>query len=262
MARTAPVPNIPAIPGMNPGVFILGGGGSGGGRGGRGGNGAGGDQGAGGKNGGNGAQGGGRNAGSCGQGSGGGCPNPAHGGAGGTQAGHPMDPVTGRVYTVAVTDMALPGAFPLVIERAYSSAQRDRDYGLGHGWNHSLGWRVIELRRRRVRVITETALAWGQQPEVIPASPPRGGPPLNFRPAGAGSPLDRTPQQAAQGNTAALDDARRANATRYQQQLEADRAAGRNNLSDAEIQRRSNRVAGMTPGVFGGTGENNDWGPT
>ncbi|WP_165373726.1 MULTISPECIES: YwqJ-related putative deaminase [Sorangium] len=159
MARTAPVPNIPAIPGMNPGVFIMGGGAGGGGRGGRGGNGRGGDQGAGGKNGGNGADGGGRNAGSCGQGSGGGCPNPAHGGGGGTQAGHPIDPVTGRVYTLAVTDMALPGAFPLVIERAYSSAQRDVDDGLGHGWNHSLGWRVIELRRRRARVVTATALA-------------------------------------------------------------------------------------------------------
>ncbi|MDC0680140.1 DUF6531 domain-containing protein [Sorangium atrum] len=159
MARTAPVPNIPAIPGMNPGVFILGGGAGGGGSGGRGGNGAGGDQGAGGKNGGNGAQGGGRNAGSCGQGSGGGCPNPTHGGGGGTHAGHPIDPVTGRVYTLAVTDMALPGAFPLVIERAYNSAQRDLDYGLGYGWNHSLGWRVIELRRRRVRVVTATALA-------------------------------------------------------------------------------------------------------
>ncbi|WP_437659614.1 YwqJ-related putative deaminase [Sorangium sp. So ce1182] len=159
MARTAPVPNIPAIPGMNPGVFIMGGGAGGGGSGGRGGNGAGGDQGAGGKNGGNGAQGGGPNASSCGQGSGGGCPNPSHGGGGGTQAGHPMDPVTGRVYTLAVTDMALPGAFPLVIERAYSSAQRDLDYGLGHGWNHSLGWRVIELRRRRVRIVTATALA-------------------------------------------------------------------------------------------------------
>ncbi|AUX36884.1 uncharacterized protein SOCE836_091020 [Sorangium cellulosum] len=151
---------------MNPGVFILGGGGAGGGSGGRGGNGAGGEQGAGGGNGGNGAQGGGPNAGSCGQGSGGGCPNPVHGGGGGTQAGHPIDPVTGRVYTLAVTDMALPGAFPLVIERAYSSAQRDVDDGLGHGWNHSLGWRVVELRRRRVRVVTETALACeGPRPE-------------------------------------------------------------------------------------------------
>lgn len=166
MARTAPVPNIPAIPGMNPGVFILGGGGVGGGRGGRGGNRAGRDQGARGRNGGNGARGGGRNARGCGRGSGGGCPNPVHGGRGGTQAGHPIDPVTGRVYTLAVTDMALPGAFPLVIERAYSSAQHHLDYGLGYGWNHSLGWRVVELRGRRVRVVTEAALACeGPRPE-------------------------------------------------------------------------------------------------
>ncbi|AUX19913.1 uncharacterized protein SOCEGT47_003670 [Sorangium cellulosum] len=45
MARTAPIPNIPAIPGMNPGVFILGGGGSGGGGNGRGGDGRGDGQG-------------------------------------------------------------------------------------------------------------------------------------------------------------------------------------------------------------------------
>jgi RHS repeat-associated protein len=102
----------------------------------------------------------------------------------------------------------------------------------------------------------------GQQPEVVPASPPGGGPPANFRPAAAGTPLDRARQQAAGGNTAALDDARRANSARYRQQLENDRAAGRNNLSNDEIQRRSDRVGGMTPGVFGGTGVNNDWGPT
>jgi hypothetical protein len=102
----------------------------------------------------------------------------------------------------------------------------------------------------------------GQQPQTVPASPPGGGPPANFRPAAGGTPLDRTRQQAAQGSTAALDDARRANSARYRQQLEADRAAGRNNLSNAEIQRRSDRVAGMTPGVFGGSGVNNDWGPT
>ncbi|WP_437781628.1 hypothetical protein [Sorangium sp. So ce1097] len=35
MARTAPVPNIPAIPGMNPGVFVMSGGAGGGGQGGR-----------------------------------------------------------------------------------------------------------------------------------------------------------------------------------------------------------------------------------
>ena len=31
MARTAPVPNIPAPPGMNPGTWVMGGGGAGGG---------------------------------------------------------------------------------------------------------------------------------------------------------------------------------------------------------------------------------------
>ncbi|WP_437760794.1 hypothetical protein [Sorangium sp. So ce1389] len=49
MARTAPVPNIPAIPGMNPGTWIMGGGGGGGGGNGRGGRGRGGKQGAGGR---------------------------------------------------------------------------------------------------------------------------------------------------------------------------------------------------------------------
>ncbi len=166
MARTAPVPNMVAIPGMNPGLFVLGGGGDAGGSGAGKGKGKGGKQGAKGKNGGKDATGGGKNAGACGQGSGGGCPNPQHGSGGGTQAGHPIDPITGRVYTIAVTDMALPGAFPLVIERAYSSAQAHIDNGLGYGWNHSLGWRVIE-GRRRVRVMTDSALECeGPLPEM------------------------------------------------------------------------------------------------
>lgn len=165
MARTAPVPNMVAIPGMNPGLFVLGGGGDGGGSGAGAGKGKNGKQGANGKNGGKDASGGGKNAGACGAGSGGGCPNPQHGGGGGTAAGHPIDPVTGRVYTLAAADMVLPGAFPLVIERAYSSAQADVDSGLGYGWNHSLGWRIIE-GRRRVRIMTENALACeGPRPE-------------------------------------------------------------------------------------------------
>ncbi|WP_437737373.1 RHS repeat-associated core domain-containing protein [Sorangium sp. So ce1335] len=142
MARTAPVPNIPAIPGMNPGVWIMGGGGGGAGGNGRGGNGSGDGQGAGGGNGGNDAQGGGKGAGSCGPGTGAGCPNPSHGGGGGTHAGDPIDPVTGRVYTVPAVDLALPGPLPLVIKRAYSSSARDRDVGLGRGWAHSLAWEI------------------------------------------------------------------------------------------------------------------------
>ena len=52
MARTAPVPNFPAIPGMNPGMFLLGGGGDGGGSGAVGGRGKGAGQGGSGKGGG------------------------------------------------------------------------------------------------------------------------------------------------------------------------------------------------------------------
>lgn len=147
MARTAPVPNIPAIPGMNPGIFILGGGGDGGGSGAGGGKGKGGKQGAGGKNGGKDANGGGKGAGSCGAGSGGGCPNPKHGGGGKTHAGDPVDPVNGRVYTIVQTDLPLVGPFVFPLQRAYSSFACERDVGLGPGWSHSLAW-SIELRRR------------------------------------------------------------------------------------------------------------------
>ncbi|WP_437620333.1 RHS repeat-associated core domain-containing protein [Sorangium sp. So ce1151] len=151
MARTAPIPNIPAIPGMNPGVWILGGGGAGGGGRGPGGNGNGGDQGGDGQNNGKDAKGGGKSAKGCGQGSGAGCPNPAHGNGGSVSAGDPVDVLTGRVYTVPAVDLGLPGPLPLAIERHYSSAARDRDVGLGFGWSHSLAWE-IEQRRRTVRV--------------------------------------------------------------------------------------------------------------
>jgi len=115
MARTAPIPNIPAIPGMNPGVFILGGGGSGPGGGKGDGKGGANAQGATGENGGDGANGGGKGTGSCGPGSGGGCPNPKHGGGGGTHAGDPVDPLTGRVYTIAQPDLPLAGPLLFVI---------------------------------------------------------------------------------------------------------------------------------------------------
>jgi RHS repeat-associated protein len=148
MPRTAPVPNIPAIPGMNPGAWVKGGGagggsGSGSGKGGKNG------QGAGGGNGGNGAEGGGKGAGSCGNGSkdGGGCPNNHDGGGGGLSRGDPVDVVTGRVFTVPVADVSFPGPLPLLIERAYSSHARARDVGLGPGWTHSLAWQIVERRR-------------------------------------------------------------------------------------------------------------------
>ena len=147
MARTAPVPNFPAIPGMNPGLFVLGGGGDGGGSGAGGGKGKGQGQGANGKNGGKDANGGGKGAGSCGPGSGGGCMNPAHGSGAGTHAGDPVDVATGRVYTLPQTDLVLTGPLWLAVQRSYSSAAAEHDVGLGHGWSHTLAW-SIEARRR------------------------------------------------------------------------------------------------------------------
>ncbi|WP_438003444.1 DUF6531 domain-containing protein [Sorangium sp. So ce321] len=161
MARTAPVPNIPAIPGMNPGVFIMGGGGGGGGGNGRGGRGGANGQGASGENGGNGAQGGGKGANGSGPGGGGACPNPRHGNRG-VSAGDPVDVLTGRVYTLPVVDLALGGPLPLVIQRSYSSQACDRDIGLGRGWSHSLGWE-IEERRRSVLIHTP----WGPPIKVL-----------------------------------------------------------------------------------------------
>jgi RHS repeat-associated protein len=151
LVRTAPVPNMAAIPGMNPGIFVLGGGGDGGGEGGEGGDGKGGKQGANGKNGGKNANGGGKNANGCGPGGGSGCPNPAHGNRG-TAAGDPVDPVTGRVYTLAIADLSLSGPLPLFLKRSYSTSACEHDVGLGFGWMHSLAWSLFETRRT-VRVV-------------------------------------------------------------------------------------------------------------
>ncbi|WP_437635828.1 DUF6531 domain-containing protein [Sorangium sp. So ce854] len=147
MARTAPVPNIPAIPGMNPGVFVMGGGGGGGGSGARGGNGSKNGQGSDGKNGGSAASGGGKSACRSPGKDGGGCPQ-HHGGSSSGAASHgdPIDVITGRVFTAPVVDLDLPGPLPLELARSYSTTSRERDIGLGHGWTHSFAWEV-ELRR-------------------------------------------------------------------------------------------------------------------
>ncbi|MGK3999378.1 DUF6531 domain-containing protein [Sorangium sp. So ce1024] len=136
---------------MNPGVFIMGGGGAGGGRGGPNGGAGQSRQGANGQNGGNDGQGGGRGANGCGQGSGAGCPNPAHGGGGGTAAGDPVDIADGRVFTIPQLDLVLPGPLLLLLHRSYSTSARERDVGLGPGWSHSLS-HEIEVRRRTIVV--------------------------------------------------------------------------------------------------------------
>lgn len=54
-----------------------------------------------------------------------------------TVTGHPIDLVTGNLFT-DVIDVALPGPLPLVIERVYESCASARAGVLGHGWSHTL----------------------------------------------------------------------------------------------------------------------------
>ncbi len=135
MARTAPVPNIPAIPGMCPGIAVLAGGaGSGGGSG----------KGAGTGGGGVGADG----QGGAGQTSGDGraaadaC----------TREGDPVDVATGAVVHQNV-DFELTGVWSFIWRRTYLSSRSVRnDAQLGHGWSHPYSQR-LEVRRRRVLYI-------------------------------------------------------------------------------------------------------------
>lgn len=142
MARTAPAPDIPPIPGMCPSVAVLAGGGdAGGGGGGSAGDGSG-DEHAGAGQGGENAEADGRGA-----------PDyeryPECG-----YASHPVDVVTGRAFTHPIVDLDLPGPLPLRFSRMYSSKMAGRDAGLGFGWAHTFGWE-IEVTRRRVTVWNE-----------------------------------------------------------------------------------------------------------
>jgi YD repeat-containing protein len=136
--RSAPAPDLLPIPGMNQGIAIAAG--SGGSGGGDGGAGEGGDgEGAGGGSGGKDASGDNREA-----------PDKEKYPTCGTES-HPVDVVTGRVFTHPVTDVQLPGPLPFTFERSYSSGASKKDQGLGWGWAHSLGW-FVEVEPRRVIV--------------------------------------------------------------------------------------------------------------
>ena len=131
-----------AVPGMNPGTFVAGGGGDGGGgSGGRGGA-RGGGRGGDGSSGREDASGGGKEA-----------PDPDRYPVCGSKS-HPVDVITGRAYTHPIEDFSLGGPLPLVFRRVCSSKVYQCDLGLGPSWAHTLGWR-LKIDRRAVRVHTE-----------------------------------------------------------------------------------------------------------
>jgi|GEM_PF-2484155 len=128
MARTAPVPNMVAIPGMNPGTIVAGGGGGSGG--GSGGSGKGGKDGKGGdgSDGGDDAEGGGKD------------------GKGGEGCGDPVCPITGKMF-LEVMDFAFAATKPLTFTRHYTSRRSDVMGSFGFGWTHPFGWQLEERRR-------------------------------------------------------------------------------------------------------------------
>jgi len=134
--RTAPAPDLLPIPGMNQGIAVAagsGGAGDGDGSAGEGGDG----EGAGGGSGGDDASGDNRDA--------------PDGNPTTAAESHPVDVVTGRVFTLPCRDLQLPGPLPLAFERSYSSRASRQDQGLGFGWAHSFGW-LVQVERRKVRV--------------------------------------------------------------------------------------------------------------
>lgn len=141
MGGTAPVPNLPAPPGMCPGNIVLAGGGDGGDGSGDGAGGGKNEKGAGGKKGKNDPNGDGKGAKGCGAGSGAG---PCTNCGAKPSAGDPVDIASGEVFTAPIVDLFLPGPMNLEVQRKYSSRTVNRDVGLGSGWSFTFGWRLYE----------------------------------------------------------------------------------------------------------------------
>jgi RHS repeat-associated protein len=55
-------------------------------------------------------------------------------------AAHPIDVVTGAMYTNPKTDFVLPGPFTLAFVRRYATSAVRGRCGLGWGWSHNLHW--------------------------------------------------------------------------------------------------------------------------
>ncbi len=55
-------------------------------------------------------------------------------------AGHPVDVITGAVYTNPIADFHMPGPLFSSFERYYSTALVRRDVGFGYGWTHAFDW--------------------------------------------------------------------------------------------------------------------------
>ncbi|KYG11064.1 hypothetical protein BE21_01080, partial [Sorangium cellulosum] len=82
-------------------------------------------------------------------------PPAAPGADGQAAAGHPVDIVTGAMFTPPETDFLLPGPLPVRWIRTYRTSSVLRECGIGRGWSHALGWQA-EIRDDRLTLLDET----------------------------------------------------------------------------------------------------------
>src|SRR5690606_4441812 len=95
--------------------------------------------------------------------------------------GHPVDVITGTVFTDPVRDFLMCGPLTLPFRRGYSTSSVRRNVGLGWGWAHNLAWeatlkgdvlRLVDPEgRERVAVIESSdqtiALPFGGEARVV-----------------------------------------------------------------------------------------------
>ncbi len=67
-------------------------------------------------------------------------PPGAPGAEGQATAGHPVDVVTGAMFTGPIADFTLLGFFVVQFTRSYSTSSVERDCGMGFGWSNALHW--------------------------------------------------------------------------------------------------------------------------
>lgn len=86
------------------------------------------------------------------------------------EAGHPVDVVTGTMFTRSQIDLHLPGPLSLQLGRTYYSSAVRSNVGVGWGWTHNLAWRAE--RQGELLVIVddqqrETTTAFPSGDEVL-----------------------------------------------------------------------------------------------
>jgi len=88
-------------------------------------------------------------------------------------AGHPVDVITGTLFTSPTADFKLPGPFWIYWLRQYRTSSVERSCGIGWGWSHALAWHAEQQGDELVLVddtLTATTLMMpgAEEPVLLP----------------------------------------------------------------------------------------------